>query len=145
MSVKARIKFLECLAKVNILGVKSWRRLYPQTKRAIISASNDCKILAGGKRCKVKAGEDYTINTPLFAGDVIDVEKEDESLPLSISIRFDFGSETLTVSGADSTDKQCLMYCLVPLPSPYRYSSPIKTRFSLDTSTAGISAYPDCR
>lgn len=64
---------------------------------------------------------------------------------LSVSFVFSFPEQSITVSGGDSSDKQGRIRFLIPLPSPFAYSVPIRSAFDLDTSTRGVSAYPDCR
>ena len=77
--------------------------------------------------------------------EVTTTKKVYKPLKVSFVFSFDSPSQSMTVNGADGTDKQAFIRFLVPLPSPFAYSEPIQSAFGLDTSTRGVSSYPDCR
>jgi len=145
VSILNRKKLFEGLARIKVLGFFSFQRLYPQASKVIVNASADCVFVIGGKTTRVPAGERKEITSGAHAGDRVVVTKKKDTLPLSFTAEFEFEEGSLSVSGADTTDKQARITFIVPLPRPWDYAKPINDAFGLDTSTSGVSSYPDCR
>lgn len=141
MSDTNRQRLLNGLAKIRALSLRGFKRQTPKATSFTFTPAAPMFISIGGSKTLVSKEAVFT--RQLSAGDIVYIHKSEQSATWQVDFRYDNGG-TATVRGRlNENDVKCQF--LVPLPTPYRYSTPIKSALGLQSDTLGVSGYPDCR
>ena len=142
MSDTNKQKLLNGLAKIRALSLRGFKRQAPAVKSFTVSPSAEILISIGdGSGTKVSTATAF--DRDVRAGETVYIYKSEAAATWQIDFKYDNGGAATVRGRLNDNDNQCRF--LVPLPTPYRYSTSIKSAFGLQSDTLGVSSYPDCR
>lgn len=142
MSDTNRQRLLNGLAKIRALSLRGFKRQAPAVKSFTVSPSAEIVIsIGGGSKTKVPTATSF--DRDVKAGEPVYIYKSESAATWQVDFRYDNGGIATVRGRLNDNDNQCRF--LVPLPTPYKYSTPIRGVLGLRSDTLGVSGYPDCR
>ena len=167
MSIGNRVKLCSGLAKLGVLGEKTFKKIYPKVVSLKIETPAWFRITGGGLNESMHLGGSEeqpddknkryvkAFNPPnLCAGDVLTMQAEKGCYGHSHHVELEFvlsnGSKAICKAHAQNwTDENQntdeFIKVLVPLADGYKYTIPIKDAFNLIHTNSCVGLYPNCR